>query len=365
MKERYLKSLERRLVLKYTLIVLALSLGGATILYIFDNVLNGIVIDFLKVLLIDSDPFTTFKKIFAVVLPAIIAITGFMLVYFLCRELSNYLRVLMEGMDDVLEKQRVKLNFPKEMMPTQKLILSIAEDYQRNEKAALEDEEKKKDLVYLLAQDIKLPLSNILMYLELLEKEKRISPEIRKEFLASVLYKSMDLEEMINEFFDITRFNLRYAKWTPEHMYLDRMIEQVLDEYYLLLEEKQMQVKVVYDHQFPLYADNDKIARVIRDLLRNLIALGDKKSTITISLEERGTHYDIMMKGSVPHLSAYQIAHIFHNYYRLEDMHGTGKQHVLGLGVAKQIIDMHKGVLRASSIQDTLLFYIDLPKDAL
>ena len=56
MKERYLKNLERRLVLKYTFIVLALSLGGATILYIFDNVLNGIVIDFLKVLLIDSDP---------------------------------------------------------------------------------------------------------------------------------------------------------------------------------------------------------------------------------------------------------------------------------------------------------------------
>ena len=47
MKERYLKNLERRLVLKYTFIVLALSLGGATLLYIFDNVLNGIVIDFL------------------------------------------------------------------------------------------------------------------------------------------------------------------------------------------------------------------------------------------------------------------------------------------------------------------------------
>ena len=189
MKERYLKNLERRLVLKYTFIVLALSLGGATILYIFDNVLNGIVIDFLKVLLIDGDPFSTFKKIFAIVLPAIIAITGFMLVYFLCRELSNYLRVLMEGMDDVLEKQREKLNFPKELQPTQKLILSIAEDYQRNEKVALEDEEKKKDLIYLLAQDIKLPLSNILMYLELLEKEQRISPQLRKEFMASVLYK--------------------------------------------------------------------------------------------------------------------------------------------------------------------------------
>ena len=97
-----------------------------------------------------------------------------------------------------------------------------SDDYQNYLKAAAQDEEKKKDLIYLLAQDIKMPLSNILMYLEFLHKETRISPEIQKDFVIQVLHKSLDLEDMINEFFDITRFNLQYAKWNPEHMYLDR-----------------------------------------------------------------------------------------------------------------------------------------------
>ena len=136
-------------------------------------------------------------------------------------------------------------------------------------------------------------------------------------------------------------------------------------EYYLRLEEKSRKVEMQYEHQLPFCSVNDKIARVLRDLLRNMIALGDANSTIVIQLMEHSAHYTIVMKGSVPHLSAYQIAHIFHNYYRLEDLHGSGKQHVLGLGIAKQIVDMHKGILRASSLQDTLQFYIDLPKETL
>lgn len=361
MKERYLKKLERHLMIKYTLIVFAFSLSGVLILYVFDNVLNGVVIDFIKVLAIQGDPFLTFRNMFGVVLPIIIIVTAFFLVYFLARELSSYVRVLMDGINDVLAKQRVKLLFPKELQQTQKLLLSIADEYQQNALAAFEDDEKKKDLIYLLAQDLKIPLSNILMYLELLEKEKRISSEIRKEFMIVILHKSLDLEDMMNEFFDIARFNLHYSKFNPEQMYLDRMIEQVFDEYYYLLEEKNMQVSLHYDHAFPYYADTDKLARVMRDLLSNMITIGKANSTIEITLETSHDGYRIVLHGKAFHLSAYQIAHIFHNYYRLEDVHGNGKQHVLGLGIAKAIIDMHKGSLRASSIGDDMCFYIELP----
>ena len=361
MKQPYFRKLKRHLMIKYTLNVFALTLGGVFVLYIFDNVLNGVVIDFIKVLQIQGDPFTNFRKVFGIVLPMIIVITAFLLVYFLARELSGYVRLLMDGINDILAKQRVKVSFPKELAQTQKLLVSIADDYQQHALAAFEDDEKKKDLIYLLAQDLKLPLSNILMYLELLEKEKRISPEIRKEFMVTILHKSLDLEDMMNEFFDITRFNLHYSKFHPEHMYLDRMIEQVLDEYYYLVEEKNMTVSFLYEHAFPYYADTDKLARVMRDLLRNMISLGKENSAIEIRLQSHGTMYTIAIKGDVFHLSAYQIAHIFHNYYRLEDSNGNGKQHVLGLGVAKQIIDMHKGTIRASSLADTMLFHIELP----
>lgn len=365
MKKRYLFTLGRRLFIKYLMIMVALCVGGAMILYIFNNVLNGVIIDFIRLLSWNADPFDTFKRLFAIFLPTVVTFTGFLLVYLLCKDLTHYMRILVEGIDDVMAKERNRIRFPQEMKPAQDLLLGILDEYQQYQKAADEGEKRKKDLIYLLAQDIKMPLSNILMYLDFLCKEKRISPEIRKEFILQVLHKSLDLEDMINEFFDITRFNLQYAKWAPETMYLDRMMEQIIDESYELMEEKQILVDLTYPHQLPLYADSDKIARVMRDLIRNMIMLANQNSKLSIVMNKREDNYYLILRIQAPHLSAYQIGHIFHNYYRLEDMHGKNKQHVLGLGVARQIIDMHKGSLRAVSIGNELSFYIDIPDHVL
>ena len=361
MRKQYLKDLKRKLFFKYVIVITSLTLAGLGIIYLFNDVLNGVVIDFIQLFIENGDPFDVFRKIYAVFLPLVIVFTGFILIYFLSKNLVNYMQILMGGIDDVMQKDRVKIKFPDEMKQAEDLVLSIADEYQNYLRSAQEDEEKKKDLIYLLAQDIKMPLSNILMHLEFLQKEKRISTEIRKDFTLQVLHKSMDLEDMINEFFDITRFNLQYAKWNPEKMFLDRMLEQVVDEYYEFMEEKQIRVKMECATQLALYSDSAKMARVMRDLMRNLIELGNRNATLSIQVQVFDEHYEITMSVESNHLSAYQIAHIFHNYYRLKDMNGTDKTHVLGLGIAKQVMDMQKGSLRASSIGDLLSFYVFLP----
>ena len=362
MKHANLKALRRRLFIKYACIIIGITLGTITLIYLFYYVLNGVVIDFIRLFMETGDPFAMFRKIYMIVLPLLIVAAIILMIYFLCRDLVNYMRILMRGMEDVMRKDRSRFDFPKEMKEAEQLIMALSDDYQNYLKAAAQDEEKKKDLIYLLAQDIKMPLSNILMYLEFLHKETRISPEIQKDFVIQVLHKSLDLEDMINEFFDITRFNLQYAKWNPEHMYLDRMMEQVVDEYYMLMEAKQMEVSIESGSGLALFADNEKIARVMRDLLRNLVELGRVKATIHIRMQEFDERYEVLMEVESRHLSAYQIAHIFHNYYRLEDVHGEGNLHVLGLGIARQIMDMQKGTLRASSIDKLLSFTVQIPK---
>lgn len=362
MKKQYLFSLGRRLFFKYLMIMVALCVSGALVLYIFNDVLNGVIIDFIRLLSWNADPFDTFRRLFSIFLPTVVTMTGFLLVYLLCKDLAHYMEILVEGIDDVMVKEREHIRFPQEMKQTQDLLITISDEYQRYQKAATEDEERKKDLIYLLAQDIKLPLSNILMYLDFLCKETRISPEIKRDFILQILYKSLNLEDMMNEFFDITRFNLQYAKWNPETMYLDRMIEQIADESYELMEEKEIHLEMDVQRQLSLFADAEKIARVVRDILRNMIILANRQSELSAKIVQKDDGYLVIMRIAAKHLSAYQIAHIFHNYYRLEDMHGNDKQHILGLGVARQIIDMHKGTLRVASIGDQLSFYIDIPK---
>lgn len=361
MKRSILKDLKRTLFLKYFIVIAGLAIGGFSIIYIFDDVLNGVILDFVRLFVPNGDPNETFRNMYSIFLPTIIVFAGFVLIYYLCKDLVKYMRIMMEGMDDVMRKERIKIHFPSDMKRIEELILTVSDEYQNYVSSVAQDEEKKKDLIYLLAQDIKMPLSSILMYLEFLNEEKRITPDIKKEYIIKVLHKSLDLEDMINEFFNITRFNLQYAKWNPDVMYLDRMMEQVVDEFYPFLDEKGMDVDLQTPPHLQLYADNDKIARVMRDLLKNMIELGREDSRLMIHIKHVEDTYEVVMSTRSYHLSAYQIAHIFHNYYRLEDMHGNDKSHVLGLGIAKQIVDMQKGSLRAASIGDTLTFYITLP----
>lgn len=352
------RKIQRRILKKYITIVGAVSLFGAFLLYILDHVLNGIIADFFRVLFIDIDPFMMVKRFFAIALPFMIVVTSFILVYFLARDYSDIIKIFLSGVDDVYEKQRTHLQVPKEYEEVADMIIDSAKEYRHYEEAAKEDEMKKKDLIYLLTQDIRLPLSSILMYIELLQKEKAISKDTRHDFMETILMKSMDLEDMINEFFDITRFNLKYSTWNSERFNLTTLIHQAIDEYDYILQEKQMQV--VFPNQEAVYieADNEKIARVIRDLLQNLCVIGYADHNIYISLKEEGSYYRLSMEVAAIHLKGESVANLFKNYYHLQEIKVNGRSHALGLGIAKSIMDAAGGGLFASSIGEVLKFDI-------
>ena len=69
-------------------------------------------------------------------------------------------------------------------------------------------EQKKNDLVMYLAHDLKTPLASSISYLNLLRDEKQISEELREKYLSISLAKAERLEDLINEFLEIAKYNL-------------------------------------------------------------------------------------------------------------------------------------------------------------
>ena len=76
----------------------------------------------------------------------------------------------------------------------------------RSAEAAKEAEKRKNDLIMYLAHDLKTPLTSVIGYLTLLNDEPDISPELRAKYTGISLKKALRLEELINEFFDITHW---------------------------------------------------------------------------------------------------------------------------------------------------------------
>lgn len=91
-------------------------------------------------------------------------------------------------------------------------------------------EKKKDELVLYLAHDIRTPLTSVIGYLKLLEEMPDISKEQQDKFIHVTLDKALRLEVLVNEFFDITRFNRQDIELATTEIDLYYMLMQLSDE---------------------------------------------------------------------------------------------------------------------------------------
>ena len=100
--------------------------------------------------------------------------------------------------------------------------------------------------------------------------------------MSITLDKACRLEQLINEFFDITRFNLQTILLDKEEINLPYMLLQMADEFYPMLTPQGKQVSVSADEDLKINADPDKIARVFNNILKNAAAYSYPDTTIEI-----------------------------------------------------------------------------------
>lgn len=93
-------------------------------------------------------------------------------------------------------------------------------------------------MIMYLAHDLKTPLSSVIGYLTLLKDESQMSKELREKYLSISLDKAERLEDLINEFFEITRFNMSNITLQYTKINLTRMLEQLIYEFKPMLKEK-------------------------------------------------------------------------------------------------------------------------------
>ena len=128
----------------------------------------------------------------------------FMTTLIICiNEFINYLSEINRGISELTHDNDNEIELMPELITTQNKLNEIKRNIATNKHAAQEAERKKNDLVVYLAHDLKTPLTSVIGYITLIKDEKNISEETRNKYLNITLDKSLRLEELINEFFDI------------------------------------------------------------------------------------------------------------------------------------------------------------------
>ena len=161
----------------------------------------------------------------------------------------------------LVEAQAEPVELPRELAPIQEDLNAIQRQLRAREAAARESEQRKGDLVAFLAHDLKTPLTSVVGYLTLLRDDPGLDAAQRAKFTGIALDKARRLEELLGEFFDITRMDLDSGPGERQPIQLSMLLEQLADEFYPLFAEKQLRCTVEIQHHLVVLGDPDKLAR--------------------------------------------------------------------------------------------------------
>ena len=284
------------------------------------------------------------------------------LLYRLLKKVFGYIDEVGKATEDLVNKDVEYIELPDELEEIQKRMNHLKRESEKNEKLAKENEEKKDELIVYLAHDIKTPLTSMIGYLSILDEIDDMPKKKQKNYISIALDKSYRLEDLINELFDVARFNSEKMVLEKEELNLNLMLEQIIDDFYPTLRELNKSIKLNYNESISINGDPDKLSRVFNNLIKNAISYSKEESEIVINLKKDNNNAIVEVINKGKQISKEKLSKIFEKFYRLDSARtsrtgGSG----LGLAIAKDIVELHNGTIIAESNEEETTFRVTLP----
>jgi len=288
----------------------------------------------------------------------------FVITYYFFQKPLRYLDELVMASEQLAKSVSEPIVLPDSMKDVQDELNQVREQTQRNAMAAKEAEQRKNDLIVYLAHDLKTPLTSVIGYLALLRDEPQISKELRAKYTGIALDKAERLEALINEFFDITRFNLTRLILDTRTVNLTRMLEQITFEFNPLLAEKSLKWDLRLIPDLQTVCDPEKMERVFDNLIRNAVNYSYNDTKIILSMERLEEYAIIRVENRGHTIPPEKLSRIFEQFFRLDQARSSSTGGAgLGLAIAREIVQSHGGTITAESIDESIVFTVKLPLD--
>lgn len=297
----------------------------------------------------------------------ILGMMGLMLIafYLAMGKFTRWLDQVGAATRKLVSQSGEEICLPRELSPVAEGLKAIQTQLRSREEAAKEEEARRQDLVSFLAHDLKTPLTSVVGYLTLLRDEPELARDQRCKYVGIALEKAERLEELLGEFFDITRMDLGGAEENRVSVQLTVLLEQLVDEFYPIFAEKDLSCTTEIGEGLTVLGDPDKLVRVFDNVLRNAVNYSTPGGQVSVKATRREGRVEVEICNQGLEIPEGELARIFQKFYRLDAARssrtgGAG----LGLAIAKEIVTRHGGTIRAESNGRITCFVISLPDHA-
>lgn len=209
----------------------------------------------------------------------------------------------------------------------------------------IKSERFKTELITNVSHDIKTPLTSIINYVDLLEKEE-LHNEKAEEYLAVLERQSSKLKKLIEDLVEASKASTGNLEVGNELLEAGVFLTQTVGEF----EEKLSLVGlelIVQKPEEPLYilADGRHLWRVVDNLMNNICKYAQPSSRVYVNLEKEEEKVVMTFRN----ISKYQLningSELTERFVRGDSSRNT-EGHGLGLSIAKSLMDLIGGDMR-------------------
>lgn len=361
MKNREIKS-------KYLIIAcIAAAVVVFAFAFIMDNVFNGLFFEWFASRFMDTSyPLgvdTNALKVLIICCVVIIVLIGVLTAYFVSRWMdrknkAELAEVFSEYMKSGTDEN---IQLPENYERLAEEIIAFKSEMDRKTWLVKEETSRKNDLITYLAHDLKTPMTSIIGYLSILSEAADMPEDQREKYTDIALKKSYRLDDLINEFFDITRYNLSSIELDKRDTDISYMIVQIADEFYPMLKNGQ-RIEIEEAEKIKAVVDPDKIARVFNNIIKNAVLYGYENSIIKVDMAYEDDNLKVEISNHGDTIPEEKLRRIFEKFYRLDESRSSTAGAGLGLAIAKEIVTAHGGQISAESSDGITKFTVILPK---
>lgn len=270
------------------------------------------------------------------------------------------LRRVGTALREILENPERDWDAPRCLRPVAGDLAAVRARLCMQQEEVRQEEKRRQDLIAFLAHDLKTPLTSVLGYLELLWDEPGLTEEQRSKYTGVALDKARRLEELVGEFFDINTMDLTVDR--KDEVQVSFLLEQLADEFYPLFSAKELTCVPDIAPHLVVEGDGDRLARVFDNVLRNAVSYSAPGGPVGLTARREGNQAVVTVTNEGLEIPEKELSTIFQKFYRLDAARSTRTGGAgLGLAIAKEIVELHGGSIRAESTGRRTSFVIQLP----
>lgn len=234
-------------------------------------------------------------------------------------------------------------------------INTLIDDKRKMENIYKEKDMELREVIANMSHDLRTPLTSIMGYVYLLNDDK-LNKEERKEYLKIIEKRSLVLNDLITNFYGLSRIQADQYEIKFEPVNLELVLGEIIAAFYETLDYKFGEPEInIKEGLGTVLGDKQALNRIFTNLIENIIKHGEGE--VKISLKKKNKYIVMEFSNKAEELESKDVNRIFEKFFTKDRMR-TGQNTGLGLAIVKLLVEKQGQKIEAKKVGNRLVINI-------